>query len=374
MKKKKTFIRLAAVVLLMALVLACTVSLDWGREKEEKSPAEQTLEALYVDQTAAALPVVVDTVEEESASVPIIHDLVPGNPGSPDVEKNEIDTENTADTRTALGDSFRLGNFERPFTESVMAYHPELDIVKLELSAGDDFYYFTFILSGPGTDGFGAGYYGVEFDSDYDGRGDYLLWAKSTSSTEWLIDDVMLLEDLNGDVGGLSPVLPDKSPGDGYEHVLFGPEALDDPDVAWVRASGNNIQLAVKRSYIDKNRWYWRAWADAGITDPARFDYNDQFSEEQAGSPNKNSGMYPIAALSMMDSTCWIAYNLEPTGTELGGCVQIQPTQEPPPPPTPTEKPPCDCSGTCSSYSGEFCCEYCGCTWYDSPEFKYCAN
>jgi len=373
MKKKKTFIRLAAVVLLMALVLACTVSLDWGREKEEKSPAEQTLEALYVDQTAAALPVVVDTVEEEFASVPIIHDLVPGNPGSPDVEKNEIDTENTADTRTALGDSFRLGNFERPFTESVMAYHPELDIVKLELSAGDDFYYFTFILSGPGTDGFGAGYYGVEFDSDYDGRGDYLLWAKSTSSTEWLIDDVMLLEDLNGDVGGLSPVLPDKSPGDGYEHVLFGPEALDDPDVAWVRASGNNIQLAVKRSYIDKNRWYWRAWADAGITDPARFDYNDQFSEEQAGSPNKNSGMYPIAALSMMDSTCWIAYNLEPTGTELGGCVQIQPTQEPPPP-TPTEKPPCDCSGTCSSYSGEFCCEYCGCTWYDSPEFKYCAN
>jgi len=369
MARREYFIKLGAITAAMAVVLSCAVSFDWGGGEEEKSPAEKTLEALYLEQTAAALPVI-DAGGSEPAAVAVTHEMVPGNPGSPDVEKEEIDTENTAGTRTALGDSFRLGNFERPFTESDMAYHPELDIVKLELSAGDDFYYFTFIMSSPGADGFGAGYYGIEFDTDYDGRGDYLLWAKGTSSADWVIDGVMLMEDVNGNVGGSSPVVPDNNDGDGYERVLFGPDDLSDPDVAWVRVSGSDVQLAVKRSYIDKNRWYWRAWADGGIADPARFDYNDTVTEEQAGSPNKNSGLYPIAALHMMDSTCWIAYNLEPTGTEVGGCVQIQPTIAP----EPTEEPPCDCSGACSTYSGEFCCEYCGCTWYDSPEFKYCAN
>jgi len=241
-----------------------------------------------------------------------------------------------------------------------MAYHPELDIVKLELSAGNDFYYFTFFMSNPGADGFGAGYYGVEFDTDYDGRGDYLLWAKGTASSDWVIDDVMLLEDMNGNVGGSSPVVPDNNDGDGYERVLFGPEDLADPDVAWIRVNGSNVELAVKRSYIDENRWYWRAWADGGVMDTAKFDYNDSYSEAQAGSPNKNSGLYPIAALNMMDSTCWIAYNLTPTGTELGGCVQIVPTA----PPAPTDKPLCDCPRNCQSIGyNEACCKYCGCEW-----------
>jgi len=359
MARREYFIKLGAITAAMAVVLSCAVSFDWGGGEEEKSPAEKTLEALYLEQTAAALPVI-DAGGSEPAAVAVTHEMVPGNPGSPDVEKDEIDTENTAGTRTALGDSFRLGNFERPFTENDMAYHPELDIVKLELSAGDDFYYFTFIMSSPGADGFGAGYYGIEFDTDYDGRGDYLLWAKGTSSADWVIDGVMLMEDVNGNVGGSSPVVPDNNDGDGYERVLFGPDDLSDPDVAWVRVSGSDVQLAVKRSYIDKNRWYWRAWADGGIADPARFDYNDTVTEEQAGSPNKNSGLYPIAALHMMDSTCWIAYNLEPTGTELGGCVQIQPTQ---PPPQPTDEP-CDCPRNCTSLGfDQFCCNYCGCSW-----------
>jgi hypothetical protein len=356
---KETLIRLTAGVLLLSIVLACTVSLDLDGKEAEKSPAERTLEALYLEQTAAALPVV-DAGGNTQPAVTVTHTLIPGNPGSPDVEKDEIDTSNTAGTRTALGDSFRLGNFERPFSEGDMVYHPELDIVKLELSAGDDFYYFTFLMSGSGTDGFGAAYYGIEFDTDYDGRGDYLLWARGTDSTDWVIDGVMLLEDANGNVGGSSPVVPDKNPGDGYERVLFGPNDLTDPDVAWVRVSGSDIQLVVKRSYIDKNRWYWRAWADGGMMDPAKFDYNDQFSEEQAGSPNKNSSQYPIAALHMMDSTCWIAYNLEPTGTELGGCVQIQPTLAP----DPTDVPPCDCSRSCTSFGFDItCCNYCNCSW-----------
>ena len=152
-----------------------------------------------------------------------------------------------------------------------------------------------------------------------------------------------------------------------HNHEL-GPDALDDPDVAWVRSDptdSDNIQLAVKKSYIDKNRWYWRAWADAGIADAAMFDYNDQFTEKEAGSPNKNGGFYPIAALHMMDSTCWIAYNLTPTGTEVGGCVQVQPTQQAPPPADEPEEPGCDCSISYRQLSRE-CCTVCGDYMWDS--------
>jgi hypothetical protein len=123
MKNKETLIRIAAGVLLLSVSLACAVSLDLDGEEAEKSPAEQALEALYLEQTAAALPVM-DAGGNAQPTITITHTLVPGNPGSPDVEKEEIDTENTAGTRTALGDSFRLGNFERPFTESDMLYHP----------------------------------------------------------------------------------------------------------------------------------------------------------------------------------------------------------------------------------------------------------
>lgn len=369
MGNDKRWVKAITVLAVVLITLACGVSLNMNDSKDEVSPAEKTLEAVFLQQTVEALS---GSTESGSAAgeatgetsggtaITVTHTLVPGNPGSPDVEKDEIDTENTASTRTALGDSFRLGNFERPFSEGVMDYKPELDIVKLELSAGDDFYFFTFLMSSPGAEGFSTGHYGIEFDTDFDGRGDYLLWANGTASTDWVIDGVMLLEDVNGNVGGSSAVVPDSNDGDGYERVLFGPENLTDPDVAWVRVSGSNVQLTVKRTYIDKNRWYWRAWADAGIADPALFDYNDQYTEEQAGSPNKSSGLYPIAALNMMDSTCWIAYNLEPTGTELGGCVQIQPTAQP----TPTDVPPCNCAQSCRNFGFNlFCCNYCNCSW-----------
>jgi len=368
--------KMVAIAILMIFVLACSFSFDLGGEEELSAP-EKTLQALYLEQTAAALSSTENDSEPsdegQPAAAPIEHEIVPGNPGSPDVEKEEIDTENTAGTRTALGDSYRLSNYERPFTEDDMIYHPELDLVKLQLSEGNDFYYFTHEMSGPGKEGFSSGYYGVEFDTDYDGRGDYLLWAKGTASKDWVIDDVMLFEDVNGNVGGSSPVVPDTNEGDGYERMLFGPDALDDPDVAWVRTDpndSNSIQLAVKKSYIDKNRWYWRAWADAGIADASIFDYNDQYTEEQAGSPNKNGGFYPVGALNLMDSTCWIAYNLTPTGTEVGGCVQAQPTQPPPPPDTPDDppdeppddEPGCDCSIRVSRLSYD-CCGYCGYQW-----------
>ena len=371
MKVQKKWILISGGLLLLIL-LACSVSFDSGGE--EASSAEQTLQAIYLEQTlTAAAPAEVEqapapVIEEEEAPAPveINHTTIPGNPGKADQVKDEIDTSNTADDKLALGDSYRLNNFERPFTQDEMIYHPETDLLYLELYEGDDFYYFTLELVGTDKEtNYPSAFYGIEFDTDYDGRGDYLLWAKGDSSTEWNIDDVMLLEDSNDDVGGSRPVVPDSNSGNGFDNVLFSIDELDDPDEAWKRVdpdNGSNVQLAVKVSSIGKSRFYWRAWADAGLADPSQFDYNDTVSESQAGSPNNTSAYYPVDQLNLMDSTCWIAYNLEPTGNELGGCYVLQPT-EPAPTPKPTSRPICDCPGSCYSISSKSCCEYCGCTW-----------
>ncbi len=365
--RKREWIAISGCILLLIFV-ACSISFG-GDEKA--SAAEQTLQAIYQEQTltaeasgdgAEAAP----ASEEDAAPAPVEveHSIIPGNPGSPDVEKDEIDTSNTADSKIALGDSHRLNHLERPFTEDDMDSHPETDLLYLELYKGDDFYYFTLELVGVSEDdNYPSASYGIEIDSDYDGRGDYLLWAKGDDSTEWNIENVMLLEDSNDDVGGSNPVVPDNNSGNGYDEVLFSIDVLDDPDTAWKRVdpgNGNNVQLAVKISRIDNNRFYWRGWADAGLEDPSQFDYNDSVSESQAGSPNKNSNYYPVAQLNLMDSTCWIAYNLEPTGNELGGCYVLQPTPLPP-----TDEPPlCQCPRSCASIGFDAaCCKFCGCTW-----------
>ncbi len=348
MKPRKISIYILVLVTLMLISLACSVSIDTGGimgSEEEESPE---VEVIQLEDAEEEQPAVVEPVIE--------HTLIPGNPGTADQEKDDIDTSNTAADKTALGDSYRLGNVERPFTMTDMTYQPQADLLNLQISKGTDFYYFTFELKGVDPDSMTpSAYYAIEFDTDFDGRGDLLLWAMGDGNSEWNIDDVMLLRDSDDDVGGSSPVVPDNSPGNGYDEVLFSKDVLTDPDAAWKRVDPTNpanIQLAVKMSYVDNTRFYWKAWSDSSIMDPSQFDYNDRYSEPQAGSANKNSEFYPLGQMHTMDSTCWIAYNLEPTGTEVGGCVVQQPTAEPG----------CVCGGRASSY-GVDCCTTCGFYW-----------
>ena len=247
--------------LLLVISIACGVSFDTGGEKPDAAAeVEQTLQAVYAQYTLEAMtaananpPAAAELSPEASVEAPapteIPHTTIPGNPGSPDQKKDEIDTSNTAGQKIALGDSFRLGNLERPFTMDAMDYKKENDLLYLELSEDDDFFIYSLEIVGPGDDGFLSASYGIEFDSDFDGRGDVLLWAKGGDHPEWTIDDVMVLRDSNDDVGGSRPVLPDNDDGDGYDEVLFSIEVLNDPDAAWQRVDGNVIQLAIKKGH-----------------------------------------------------------------------------------------------------------------------------
>jgi len=255
--------------------------------------------------------------------------------------KEEIDTSKTAAKKTAVGDSLRLGNLERPFTQTEMVYHPEIDLLSVGIRDEADYYYFSLELSGIDEQmGYPSAFYGIEIDTDLDGRGDYLLWARGDGNTSWNIDDVMILRDTDKDVGGSLAVIPDSNPGNGYEEVLFSKDMLDDPDAAWKRTDPeklNIVQLAMKKDLVGNAYFLWKAWSDGGLADPAMFDYNDHFTDPQAGSPQAESELYPLNQLSLVDSTCWIAFNFQPIGNEQGGCykapakVEVSPKVAPTP-------------------------------------------
>jgi hypothetical protein len=74
---------------------------------------------------------------------------------------------------------------------------------------------------------------------------------------------------------------------------------LNDLDAAWQRIDPQNsrsIQLAIKKNLIDGSRFTWKGWADSDIVDPSKFDYNDSYSESQAGSANNTSSYYRWAS------------------------------------------------------------------------------
>lgn len=345
MNKKIWFFPLMLTGLL--LMAACTPS--------QSSEAEQTLQAIYLEQTVAALSQAAQatpTAEEMPEPTPtteIVHQVFPGEPGWVSQWWQDNNSSSMASQGRAPGGDFYNQNlFERPFTAQDMVYRPDLDIFRVEISHNPTFYYIQIHLQdvNPGV-GFLSGFYGVEFDTDRDGRGDVLLWVRGDGNTEWNIDQVYVYQDLNGDVGASRPVLSDAvaSGTDGYEHVLFSPDVLDDPDAAWKRVSPSDpkiIQMAIKKTMLgNASAFLWSGWADDGISDPGLFDYNDAFSFAQAGSPIGGNAEYPLKAVFLVDNTCRLAFGYEPTGSEVGGCVRPTPTPTPVPPtatpmPTPT--------------------------------------
>jgi hypothetical protein len=95
--------------------------------------------------------------------------------------------------------------------------------------------------------------------------------------------------------------------------------------------------------FPDPGKYLWGAWAvDPAVLHPDWLDYNDHFSQAEAGSPLAElTQYYPLKALYAVDDTCRWSVGFTPTGSEPGICpVPATPTPPPPTPsPTPTRKP-----------------------------------
>jgi hypothetical protein len=276
-----------------------------------------------------------DVTEETEAPTEIPHNITPGEPGW--IYKWFYDTDASKNANAGYvtgGDDFVANLFERPFTETDMVYRPDVDINKTEISSDNTFYYVTLYLNAQHPDGGLQGIYGVEIDTDRNGRGDLLVIADQPTATSWDIAGVSAHTDPNHDVGGTSIMRPDSGyNGDGYENVIFSMDMLNDPDTAWARVnlgSPPSVTLAFKKSLIaGYSTFVWGVWAADSLLDPAMIDLHDHFTSSEAGSPYQAHATYPLAALNLVDNTCRETYGFDATSPIPGLCAQPEPTPEP---------------------------------------------
>lgn len=328
-----------SLVLVMILILA-GCNLPGTLPKNIDDIVAQTLTAMSAQASTATTTATQQPTDTEiptpmtppeNTPAPIVHVIMPG-------EMQAI--ESSVDDVLYNSDDFSRNLYERPFTQTTMDNRFDLDLQKITMSTDNTFFYFSLDLLDVniGTKTL-DGNYGIEFDLDKDGRGDYLLWAyQPPTSTAWDYVGIALFSDVNKDVGGTRALASDPANPNwnGYETELWPGKPLIDPDGAWVRISPNDatvVQLAVKRSLIgNPASFLWGAWADDQIKAPYKFDYNDFYTAAEAGSPVKGNANYPLKALAQMDSTCREAWGFTPTGSEPGICKKatvVQPTAKP---------------------------------------------
>ena len=269
---------------------------------------------------------------QEIGSEPHPGDLPPGE--LPDPDRTLVDADSSIkayENRTISGDNFLNNLYERPFTSQEMVYQPDLDIITVDFSTDEDFFYFTINLYGMNPVEWGLnGMYGVEFDRTLTGRGDLIVWAENMQK-EWSLENVSAYIDENGDVGGQNPMLVEQGfKGNGYDR----PFEMKGNKVAFARISPDDpeaVQFAVSHALLDDpTEFLWGVWADNGLKDVTRFDYNDTMGPSAAGSPINTNDDYPLGDLFNLDNTCRLPYGVGQMGTSYRGmCITQAPAPEP---------------------------------------------
>ena len=257
----------------------------------------------------------------------IIEPEKPGFPGLPiKILEDTNSTLKAAENRAIGGDNILDGLFERPFTSRSMEYQPDVDILNVSLSLDEGFFYFSMQLAGLAEKSKTlTALYGIEFDTNNDGRGEKLILIKNPGM-DWSTSGIEIYSDLNSDVGGKKPMIAEAGfKGDGYEVRV---EAEDSVATAFARVSAENpsvVEIAINRKLLgDPEEFLWSAWADGGIQDPLKFDYNDAFGPSQAGSPLKTSADFPLKALFSLDNTCRAPYGFTTKNEIPGMCTSAQ--------------------------------------------------
>jgi hypothetical protein len=316
------------VILLCGLILAACTSASQPSEAPTLAEPESNVTEAPITESEATAPAI---VEPEATAPSVQHADVPTSPPATGGEKwTDHSTLNSGNAGRALaGDDFSDGKFERPYNATTMdVYFPQLDIDKVAVYPDDATWVYAIIsMVGRDANNSFAGQYAIELDLDQNGVGEFLIRVDHPASAEWTTEGVRVYQDVNADIGGVKPTRADSdgANSDGYETVLFDQGTGDDADLAWVRldpADANSFQIAYKQSLLGGEKTYTAGvWAGTQL-DAASFDYNDQFTYEQAGAANLEfTTFYPIKELSEFDNTCRYAIGYDATGLELGICL-----------------------------------------------------
>lgn len=273
-----------------------------------------------------------------TATQVVVHKMTPSNSPKTSTLIYDVDSKDTGpDKRAPYGDSYDIYRMERPFIQD-MIYVPDLDIVTFNVTMEEDWVYVSIKLVGTNPNNDLGIHFGVELDVNGDGFGEYIIWAKPPYTPEWSTNGIQVFADNNHDSGGLSAEKSDAPlDGDGYETMVFEAGQGDDPDLAWVRINAGanaTVQFAFKKSLAGSS-FLLGVLADSNLKDVTKMYYNDRFTEEEAGSPEKSEKHYPLKALYGFDNTCREAYNYDPNGYEPMLCPRD--------PPAPSERESSEC-------------------------------
>jgi hypothetical protein len=299
-------------IFVMALGVSCTQLFPASESPDSASPNAPTENA-----APTPMPKVTSHLMRPAEFVPV-----------PDKMIDDVESSGTGpEGRAPYGDSYKLNRFERPFLKD-MTYVADIDIHKFGLSEDGDWYYISIQLMGNDPNNALGINYGAEIDLNGDGFGDYILWAHPPYTSQWDTRTVEVFKDSNRDAGGLSALKSDAVfDGDGYDTLIFdgNSQGNTDPDLAWVRRSGDGraiMQMAFKKDLTGPD-FMMGVVSDTGLKDPSKFDYADYFTEADAGSPVQSNKYYPLGLLYAVDNTCWEAYGLQTTGYEPKLCQPI---------------------------------------------------
>ncbi len=276
-----------------------------------------------------------EPTSEEAAPAttePIVHKILPNEGQRERSNAHDHDESATFENKNVTaGDEFIRNQFERPFTSGNMEYVPDVDIVDFGITSDDQFFYIRIDLAGPDSETQSlTGAYGVEIDRNVDGRAELLLAALPPYSTSFTAENVIVLVDKDGDIGGTNATRPDEAfSGNGYDGVIFDlsqnifPE--NDPDLAWARVIEGEkpaIEIAYRKwIFKDGNESFmWSVWASGGDLSPSSFNVHDSLTEEQAGSPNQGNANYPLKDLAEFDNSCRVPLGFTAVGNEPMGC------------------------------------------------------
>ncbi|MCL4275524.1 MAG: hypothetical protein KJZ77_16755 [Anaerolineales bacterium] len=343
--------KLLLFLMLILLVQACTLP--------------DTSEPMATPIRPIQAPTLAPVVELPATSVPVSpiqHQVFPASAPNSSLSYDVESVITAPEQRAPFGDSYDINRLERPFLQD-MTYIPDLDIRTFGLGRDADWIYVSIGLIGEDPNNSIGIDYGVEFDINNDGYGDFVMVASPPYTDEWTAANVRVYADKNRNTSGLSAVRSDAPfSSDGYETLLFDGSLTtnEDTDMVWVRMNAGpnaTVQFAIKQAVIG-NVFMYGVFADADLKDISQLDYVDRFTEEDAGSPIKDKRDYPLKALHSFDNTCREAHGFTPTGYEPMLCPKDSPTPQP--------KEVAGCTNP-ELYSDQSSCEAAGCAWRINP-------
>lgn len=347
MSRRKGIIAITYIVFTLFTISGC----GQGENAEEVS-AQETLQAIYIQQTSQASK---DSGSSATEGLAREEWQLPAEPPEPlRTLEDSVSGYYAYEKKATQGDNFENGLYERPFTSEEMNYRPDLDITKVDFTSDESFFYFTIHLYGINPDGGGLrGAYIIEFDRTLTGRGDLLIWVANPVNN-WTTEEVEIYGDVNRDVGGVKPVFSETGfNGTGYDLFI----EMDQEKNAFARLDpkySNAVQIAVSIPLVgQESEFAWSVITEDWLLQPSQFDYNDGMDITTAGSPILGEN-YPLKGLYNLDNTCRFAYEVEESENIPGLCkIGI--------PPSGSKKPGCKWRCTNPAYSTK---ESCNGAWY----------